>query len=823
MGDGDEPKATKPKRRRPGWFWRLVRSFCLLLFLLLALLGGGLYWATHHLVEIVDYIGERFFPVVQVGVKDLQFQGRTLEASGVVVSLPSEGRPVAVLREVKADWTWSWEAGFHVESIVVNGMRVRLRPSDFAKLQGTPHDAPAASTPPGAPGWLEQQLGHALDWRLDSLEVKNGSFVIEPGAAMALHGDFELELQEVDAALGGTQPQKFQLEEVVMEIAGDPVAKLAKADLEASFVDLRVRRLASLRSSGLSIELQSDRMERWPQGEKTAPTGDTKETPWEIEQFELRKGSITYRQVLEDVADLVVSTQFELPSTRLNWPGDAKDPAMKWELAKLQVLEEGQPAPRIEVQKGSLEAQLSRLRESRTFDAVRLLQGDVRIDPQLGEWLAAWPKGESGSGGDSSGEAWLLRLDLLDVEAIRIVLRDLDPDLPTLSFPFQTSLKDLQWPPRKESVLTEAQVLEFGPLVVTSPLDPLTPVMRFPTIFVKFTPAELLRQHLQEVKILYPTIFVGRDLFWYIDVVQKRQGTAPADGSSDPDEEEAGASWRVDKFVTEQGKLMLVTGRGRQIPLPIPFSAEVNGIDFASLAELQLQLDLQVPEADYRFPDYQLAFLDLSGAIDFSLPPGSDADNLVNKLTTREIQFRQFEATQAWLSVTFDLEGTHGEFGGRAYSGYLNGGFTIAMEGPQGWSGWVSGTGVDLDAITRILVPENLLWSGKANFSLTTKGFRQEVQELKGELKGEGSGTFTITKLDEMLKRIPEDWSPLRRSIMELGLVTVRDFAYESARGRFDYQERAGSLRLELEAPETRRLLEIELHPPGAEPPPPTP
>jgi len=59
MGDGDEPKATKPKRRRPGWFWRLVRSFCLLLFLLLALLPGGLYWATHHLVEIVDYFGER--------------------------------------------------------------------------------------------------------------------------------------------------------------------------------------------------------------------------------------------------------------------------------------------------------------------------------------------------------------------------------------------------------------------------------------------------------------------------------------------------------------------------------------------------------------------------------------------------------------------------------------------------------------------------------------------------------------------------------------------------------------------------------------------
>jgi len=818
MGEGDESKPAKPKRRRPGWFWRLVRSFCLLLFLLMGLAAGCAYWASHHLVDILDYLGERFIPYVQVGVSEVQFRGRTLEARGVVVSLPSEGRPVAVLQEVKADWEWSWEAGFLFESIRVNGMHVRLRPTDLAGLREAPRATSTSAEHRN--GWLEQRLGRALDWRLDALKVNAGTFVIEPEAGVEVQGRFSLALQEIDAALSGDDTQRMRVEDLVVKLGGESLAEVEETTLEANFVGLRDRRLERLSTSGWTIDLRSDRMpDDETGGEK--PVGEAQEVvPWEIERFELEKGAITYRHVLEGTEDLVVTTQFALPPTALHWPGTGEDPPMQWALSKLKVLEAGHPTPRIEVQEGALKVQLARLRESRSFDALRLQQGDVRIDPQLGEWLASWPKGdeEPASSGTPRESDVLVRLDALEVEAIRIVLRDLDPDLPTLSFPFQTSLSNLQWPPPKESVLTEAQVLEFGPLVVTSPLDPLTPVMRFPTIFVRFTPAELLEQHLQEVKILYPTIFVGPDLFWYIDVVQKRQESEGEPGRAEPVEKEK--TWRIDQFVTEQGKLMLVTGRGRRIPLPIPFSARVNDINFASLAELQLQLDLEVPEADYRFPDYQLAFLNLSGAIDFSLPPGSNADNLVNKLTSEEIQFRQFDATKAWMSVTFDLDGAHGEFGGQAYSGYVNGGFTVAMEGPKGWSGWISGTGIDLDAITQILVPENLLWSGQADFNLTTKGFRQEVRELKGELQGQGGGTFSITKLDQMMERIPKEWSPLRQSIMELGLVTVRDFAYESAAGRFDYADRAGSLRLELESPETRRLLEIELHPPGTAPPP---
>ncbi|NJL19497.1 MAG: hypothetical protein HC901_04455 [Bdellovibrionaceae bacterium] len=82
------------------------------------------------------------------------------------------------------------------------------------------------------------------------------------------------------------------------------------------------------------------------------------------------------------------------------------------------------------------------------------------------------------------------------------------------------------------------------------PYDPIVTVLRFETIRVAFSWAGIQQQQIDQLSLLGPTVYIGDDLFWFVDrlktAAQEAAPAAPAprgpsvisaswaDGSSSP-------------------------------------------------------------------------------------------------------------------------------------------------------------------------------------------------------------------------------------------------------------------------------------------------
>jgi len=828
MGDTKE-EASRPRRRASKWFWRTIRIGFLLLLVSFLLLAWAANWASRNLVEILNWAGDALSPRVKVAAEDFEWvPPASIRSDHLILSLPGDARPLAIIDSLTADVAWSWEGGFYFQNLNISGLRVRLKPDQLDRLQQEMAKFGGAPSVRASPE-IDSEEAAPLAWKLDQVRVEKSHFDLATPDGFRVRGEWNGVLKHLDPSFHTESLQHLAIKNLELERAGESIGGIAAVELSFTLADAANERLRTVHVEAPRLKLRETIFASAEQAADVAPdTAVTDADPlfasdWVVDQLSVEQGWAQYSHPLPDGTRAEAQLRFSLPSSRLRFDPDSLD-LLPFDLADFMIRTGLDSQAPIRVKTGKLTIDPDALINDRSVEWLQLDSGDVRLDGQLQQLLQRLNQAEADSADiqrsaadvTKSSQAPAFKVQQLDMRSVRLNIQDLDPDLPSLVFPIDTTMQEVQWPP-KAGADREPVVVEVGPVTLPSPLDPLTPVITFPNIFVKFVPGELLQQRLRAVIILHPRIFVGDDLFWYIDVVQKRTSGPgiPSPESQLESEPVPAGFWRVDHFAATQGQLEIITGPGREIPLPIPFSAEANDVRFDSLAQLQVRLDLNVPEADYRFPDYQLAFLDLSGAIDFSLPPGGDANNLVNKLVAQTVLFRQFEGREVWLAVTFDLNGVHGEFGGEAYSGYLNGGFTLGMKGENLWEGWISGADIDLEAVTKILVPNNLLWTGGATFTLQVSGARKVIHALDGKLQAEEGGKFLITKLNDLIEAIPEDWAVTRTQITQLGLETLRDFTYDQVRGIFQYQHRAGYLQLDMTGPDGKRLLEVQLHPPG--------
>ncbi len=74
---------------------------------------------------------------------------------------------------------------------------------------------------------------------------------------------------------------------------------------------------------------------------------------------------------------------------------------------------------------------------------------------------------------------------------------------------------------------------------------------------------------------------------------------------------------------------------------------------------------LKVPEEDYDFPAYDLSLGQVSGDLLFNYPADMLRNNLVNVVKFGRARWRNFQASDLWVSVTFDRKGINGDFGGK--------------------------------------------------------------------------------------------------------------------------------------------------------------
>lgn len=483
----------------------------------------------------------------------------------------------------------------------------------------------------------------------------------------------------------------------------------------------------------------------------------------------------------------------------LDWKGlgSAEAPPLSVLLWDVQGYATGVAAPFLLLDRVEISAQPSSLAGS-VIDSARIAGGRLFVGPALEKLFGGAPS--AGAGGAAQ---W--KIGTLEIERVGVTIEDKRPEVSDITFVLNTSLKDLSLSGAAGALGQTPQQVEIADLDVRSPYDPLVRVLSLRSIFIRFTLAGLLRREIADVRILNPTIYIGEDLFWYMDEAQGRFGGESSAAGS-------GTSWVIQELGIEFGRLVLASGGRERYGLPLNFRATARDVALDNLASLELRTELEIPAQEYAFESYQLTIQTRRGDLRFSYPPEQGRKNLVGKIFVERIVWRQYRAVDAWISATFDREGINGEFGGVAYNGYLSGGFSFLFDARSPWIGWLAGTKIDLEKLTDVMAPQNFRMTGPVDFRLQMDAFGREIERIKGDLRTRGKGTLRIAKLDDLLANIPADWPSIKSGSLRIALEHLRDFDYAKAGGDLWFVREQGRLDLRLQGPAGSRNFDIVLH-----------
>ncbi|MBU3664419.1 MAG: hypothetical protein FGM15_00880 [Chthoniobacterales bacterium] len=407
---------------------------------------------------------------------------------------------------------------------------------------------------------------------------------------------------------------------------------------------------------------------------------------------------------------------------------------------------------------------------------------------------------DSGHDGGNGGEGGFV-LESLDIVKMQLQPDGLPGGLPELRLRVNTALRNVPLGAVTKELAQTVHQIEFSDVELLSPTDPLRRAVTIRSLFVKFTLEGLARRDLEELIVLGPTVYVGEPLFEYM------QGADKAAGPPQPDQE-----WNVDKLQINFGRVVIAVGGRSQVGLPLAFHTSVTNLSLSSLAGLNVELVLTVPTEDYDFPAYDLSLSNVRGDLRFNYPPAWNRNNLVNVIKFDRARWRNFHASELWLSVTYDEKGINGLFGGRAYRGYVNGGFSFFLQPDSPWTGWVAGTSVDLDPLTADGVPQHVVMDGRSNFKLEANGRAAVVERVSGSAAAKGKGRLVVNKLNDMLAAIPAEWSALKSELTRVSLETLRDFDYTKASSDFWFVGKQGIINVNMKGPAGSRNLEMVFH-----------
>lgn len=437
-----------------------------------------------------------------------------------------------------------------------------------------------------------------------------------------------------------------------------------------------------------------------------------------------------------------------------------------------------------------------------SIDAVEIAGGSLA----LGDVLARLAGGSPDTG-KPTGASSRWHIGTLDISGIRTFLGgNAWQTSGDMSFILNTELRNLTPSEITGALGDTRQTLEISDLSIPSPRDPFTNVLTLRSIFMGFTIGGLLRREIDDVSILHPVIHVGEDLFVYMDDARERLS------ARDSGADNGSPAWKIHKLDVHFGSIVLGgAGRGSH-GLPLDFRTSLTGLSLDDLASLGIDGSLDIPAQDYEFPSYRLKVSTDEGSMRFSYPPEKNPGNLVSTLPMRTIRWRQFEAGESWISVTFDRKGINGSFGGSLYSGIIAGGFTFLFGPESPWIGWVSGTDIDLAEFTAVASPGNIRMSGPLDFQLQVNAHAARIARVKGSLGTTAPGTMTVTRIDELLARMPEDWAGIKRSAVRTALESLRDFSFDTGDGGFWFVDGQGILDLRLQGPTGSRTFRTVLH-----------
>ncbi len=402
----------------------------------------------------------------------------------------------------------------------------------------------------------------------------------------------------------------------------------------------------------------------------------------------------------------------------------------------------------------------------------------------------------------------------LGVNRMIVRLEAMVPQLDGVQFSVETTMHDVPLSANGLISRHRMQQVEIEGIELRDPYDGIRTAAVLPIIFLKFSLGGLMKKELESVDIHGSVLYVGEPLFNWIDYQRKyRQqnegaSLAPEEGAGEKDATADKGAWKLNHINAHHGK-MVIAPIGTPIGVvPFPFSVETH------LKGGQIALNLEIPQEQYAytFPDLKLNLYGLRGKVEFNVPIKQKSNNLVQVFELDRLVWKQFDAEKISVEVTYDANGIYGKVGAFAYGGYVNGAFNIYLKDLGKWDGWLAATHVHMEPITRVLAPENFVMDGTISGKLVSNGKGLELGATTGELQSVTPGRIEITKLEEVLAALPEEWTQLKRSLTELALNGLKAFDYDKAQGRIDMINRHGKIKLDLRGPTGSRVFNLHLH-----------
>lgn len=717
-------------------------------------------------------------PASATGPDSVRFRGLVIRSE--------RNRSIVTAQEIALDFTLPELAAAHLRSVTLNNARVLVTHEEAALLEG----------------WLADR-GPAKPWRIDELSISRTNIRFDWLAQPVVEGEISLQATDLGPRSGGGQaPGQFRVENLSVSPRDVRAKPATLASLTAQFTssELLLGRLREVRVESPSVSLsdawRSVRGDAANEAGADFPAGTS--FPLRIDRLVVENGKADIAIGDGPLMRGLVAAEFR----NLGSPdGTVQTVEFRDLHIGLPIQNEGSVHEWLTLRMVKVSFSLADLRDRHRLKSIEVDGASVRIDRKCSDLFS-----KAGNPGLPPTEAYVA--EAVRIRNARVALDDLGLGIPPLGFELSLDLADVPLDDPLNGNTQAVQKVELANISFVSPLDPFVPVLAFHSVFIRWTPSGLRARQLEEVTIIGPVIYVCPDLFWYMDMVDKRRAAEATAGK----DARPTRSWRIKRFEATSGELVLALSGQSSWTLPMPFESHAEDLDFNNLSDLRGGLSLEVPEQDYENHALDIHLTGVSGRVEFSLPPRTNADNVVHTLKVKDARWREFRGRNWWLALTFDRNGVYGNGGGRMCSGDISTGFAYFLDGHAPWIGWLSGARLDLKELTGKLSPGIASMTGRANVVLGLNGEGGEVTRVSGEIRSPDGGNLRITKLDGLLAAIPADWENAKRDLTRIGLETLRDFSYDSAGASFWMAGRDGQLNLRLDGDPGRRELEVNFN-----------
>ena len=832
------PEPSEPKPRPPRRWLHWLRRLTFLAVVVAALIAAVLIYLYYNLTDVVVWFANRVHPELVAELKHAAFVSlHRIEAKNLTLKLRNHSEQVLGIEMAGIDFHWRDLWKHRIGSIQVSNPQIfiddRLLGLPLSTQTSTPPDA--KSTPIVSPEGL---------WLVDEFKVIGGKGNIDLANSPVIHFDFDSTLHAIylsPEVKFSKQSQTATISNVeFLSRAEKPVrfGKIKSITAQFSLLGIAANRIDDIAIQTPSLWLNPGLIAAFaepatpaapaPPAAAPTPPPQTPVASWVIGKIHLPDGQF----FMSDFDATVPETSFKFAVDEQDLQigaasGDLLEKPHKMQIWDIRTAAAfARFAPFLYVGSVQIDFTAGGTFARRELGTVTVSQLDFEMGKIFRSLLATIDQKSPSASAQAQPQApppattdasvpWKIRTFRL-INA-RATLADLGVELPNIAFKLDTELHDVALSGDIREASTQVQTVEITDLVIRSPQDPFVPVLNFSTIRLSFSLAQILDQEIDSVDFDNPTIFVGEGLFWYADEWKRRQAAvppAPAVPVPAPVATTAPAQpgWRINQLSVERGELVIASNNQADVEMPFYFSTEAEDLHFNKLSDLQFKLNLKVPQNDYTFPSYQLAFKQLEGKLNFGLPPGTEAKNVVQKFDAAGLKWKQFAADKVWFAVTYDVDGIYGRFGGKAYDGYVTGAFTFYMSQNSPWVGWVSGSKVDLKKVTDILAPQNFQMSGPADFSLEVNGTNHEIERVAGKFKTTSPGRLKISKFDQLIANLPKTWTTLKQGTTRIALETLRDFDYTTGDGNFWFAGDKGNLILKMGGRDGSRNFDVTLH-----------